>query len=161
MIEPEKLSAPIAAVITVVNVKSNGSAAPLASREMLHQFAHRHERCRAAAAAVEDRDHLRHRGHLHGASEVDADDRADREAREDDVPLDRCLARTSRSSAMTMPAIERRLPKRAVFGELMYLSPRMNKIPVIKYATLYHVAYAVTVAFMLVVRLLRDDRRAA
>ena len=53
-----------------------------------------------------------------------------------------------------MPAIERRLPKRAVFGELMYLSPRMNKIPVIKYATLYHVAFC-AIAFMLVV-LLRD-----
>ncbi len=45
-----------------------------------------------------------------------------------------------------MPAIESRLPKRAVRGELMYFKPRMNKIPVIKYATLYHVAYCVTVS---------------
>jgi hypothetical protein len=29
-------------------------------------------------------------------------------------------------SAITMPAIERRLPKRAVFGELRY-EPRMNR----------------------------------
>src|ERR1700678_2735449 len=62
-------------------------------------------------------------------------------------------------SAMTMPAIERRLPKRAVFGELMYFRPRMNRIPVMRYATLYHVAVCAT-ASMLVV-LLRDDRARA
>src|ERR1700722_3254994 len=52
--------------------------------------------------------------------------------------------------ATTMPAIESRLPKRAVRGELMYLSPRMNRIPVIRYAALYHVAYCVTVSTLLV-----------
>ena len=36
------------------------------------------------------------------------------------------------TSATTMPAIESRLPKRAVFGELMYFRPRMNKIPVMR-----------------------------
>ena len=50
------------------------------------------------------------------------------------------------TSAITMPAIESRLPRRAVRGELIYFSPRMNRIPVIRYATLYHVAYCVTVS---------------
>src|SRR5665213_329982 len=60
------------------------------------------------------------------------------------------------TSATTMPAIESRLPKRAVFGELMYLSPRMNRIPVIRYAPLYHVAYGVTASTLVV--LLCNDR---
>src|SRR5580698_6611273 len=58
--------------------------------------------------------------------------------------------------ATTMPAIESRLPKRAVRGELMYLSPRMNRIPVIRYATLYHVAYCVAASTLRV--LLFDGR---
>src|ERR1700679_2852357 len=59
-------------------------------------------------------------------------------------------------NAMTMPAIERRLPKRAVFGELMYFRPRMNRIPVIRYATLSQVAYCETASTLVV--LLSDDR---
>jgi len=37
------------------------------------KFRGRHHRRRSAARAVEDRDHLRHRGHFHGARRIDAD----------------------------------------------------------------------------------------
>ena len=45
------------------------------------------ERDRAAADAVEQRDHLRHRGHLHVARGRDADDRADDDAERDQAPV--------------------------------------------------------------------------
>jgi hypothetical protein len=79
MIEPEKLSAPMTLESIVVSVKSNGSGRRSAGRDA-SSIRHRDERRRAAAAAVEDRDHLRHRGHLHARAEVDADRRADDEA---------------------------------------------------------------------------------
>ncbi len=40
----------------------------------------------AAARAVEERDHLRHRGHLHGARRVDADRRTGADARQQNPP---------------------------------------------------------------------------
>src|ERR1700689_5376135 len=60
------------------------------------------------------------------------------------------------TSAMTIPTMESRLPKRAVLGELMYLKPRINRTPVIRYATLYHVAYCAAASML--VALLYDAR---
>ena len=82
----------------------------------------RDQRDRAAADAVEQRDHLRHRGHLHLARRGDADDRADDDGRRRSGPS--CpspRAGTSRRSAIAMPTAAMRLPRTAVRGPV---SPR-------------------------------------
>src|SRR5450755_3680561 len=86
MIEPAKLSEPMTVVSMIVNVTSNvnGSFA-------LMRLSSSPAATRAAARAVEERDHLRHRGHLHDAPGIDADDRAHDDAQRDDPPLDDAL----------------------------------------------------------------------
>ena len=53
----------------------------------LAELHERDQRHRAAADAVEQRHHLRHRGHLHAARARDADRGADREADDDQPPV--------------------------------------------------------------------------
>ena len=101
--------------------------------DVLEQLAGRDQRRGAAARAVEERDHLRHRGHLHGARRIDADDRADQHRRADDDPVDDPL-RERRDDRDQHADHEIRLPSRAVFGELRKRSPRMKRIPVTRYA---------------------------
>ena len=100
------------------------------------KFQTRDQRRRAAAEAVEERDHLRHRGHLHriraDRADDEADDRADGDERVIEIPAlrpdifaGRVCAATA--SAMNMPAAATRLPMRAVFGDASSLMPMMNK----------------------------------
>ena len=73
--EPANEIEPMSAERTIETVSSQTGpdrVVPLGERD---------ERRRAAADAVEDRDHLRHRGHAHVARADDADDRPDQRAR--------------------------------------------------------------------------------
>ena len=81
MFEPQNEIEPmIAANSSGISVSSgmSVSAAELDDRDQRH---------RAAADAVEQRDHLRHRGHLHAARGGDADRGADRDADDDQDPV--------------------------------------------------------------------------
>ncbi len=90
MIEPANDTAPITAESTrgerdVVRRRDAGVVD-------FQQLAGRDERGGAAARAVEDRDHLRHRGHLHALRGDDSDRRADDERRADHPPVHDPLA---------------------------------------------------------------------
>ena len=74
MMLPAKLSEPMIAESRIVIVWSTGSALRRVV-DVGRNSRSRDQRRRAAAGAVEERDHLRHRGHLDGARGVDADRR--------------------------------------------------------------------------------------
>ena len=77
-IEPVRLTEPMIAPSSVAITKASGQqlAAGL-SAGVAQELDDRHERRGAAAGAVEDRDHLRHRGHRDAPRTEHARDRAD------------------------------------------------------------------------------------
>ena len=78
------------------------------------------------AERVAERGSLRHRGHLHPAQRH-ADDRAQHQ-RDGDPPVidDAVVAAACRRSPAACPASPAQTPRRAVAGELIHLSDRMN-----------------------------------
>ena len=84
----------------------------------------RDQRHRAAADAVEQRHHLRHRGHLHAARRGHADGRADRDAEHDQpVVADRRDQQRRRPRRSPCRPRRSRLPRRAVRGWFSSCSP--------------------------------------
>ena len=82
MFEPQKEIEPMIAANRIGISASSGQVAARAAE--LDDADQRH---RAAADAVEQRHHLRHRGHLHAARGRDADGDADRHADHDQQPV--------------------------------------------------------------------------
>ena len=80
-LEPQNEIEPMIAASTIGISASSGMSSPLAVLD------ERDQRHRAAADAVEQRHHLRHRGHLHAARGGHADRRADRHADHDQDPV--------------------------------------------------------------------------
>ena len=69
------------------------------------------QRRRAAADAVEERHHLRHRGHLHQARRGDADHRADRDAGDDQpVGVDLRARASVKTTAIAIPTAAMQVP---------------------------------------------------
>ena len=87
----------------------------------------RDQRHRAAADAVEQRHHLRHRGHLHAARRGDADRRADRHAEHDQAPVADAARRSSvAATAIAMPTAAIMLPRAPCAGWSATAGPTMN-----------------------------------
>ena len=74
---PENESEPINVANSIVTAKNVVMPSGLLAR--FQKFQARDQRRRAAAHAVEHRDHLRHRGHFHRVSADGADDQTDHE----------------------------------------------------------------------------------
>ena len=94
--------------------------------ERLAVLDHADQRHRAAADAVEQRHHLRHRGHLHVACRRDPDRRADRDptAISGQSPIRRRAA--SRRPRSPCPTAATRFPRTAVRGPRAGRSPTMK-----------------------------------
>ncbi len=79
--DPEKLIAPMIAESTRETETTSGSVADAGRRDV--ELNGRNQCRRAAACAVVERDHLRHRRHLHFDGGVDADGAAEQDAGRD------------------------------------------------------------------------------
>ena len=88
--EPQNEIEPMIAANTIGISDSSGEVAA-----RLAELDERDQRHRAAADAVEQRHHLRHRGHLHAARGRDADRRPDHDADDDQRPSRRSAGRAA------------------------------------------------------------------
>ena len=119
--EPQKEIEPMIAANTIGISASSGDVVALA---VLDQRDQRH---RAAADAVEQRHHLRHRGHLHAARGRDADRGADGDADRRSAPSRRSGRRAaSRPARSPCPTAAIWLPRTAVRGPRTICRPTMN-----------------------------------
>ena len=82
---PEAMSEPVKVTAADHDVEDDEDASsrpgPRLSPREPEEVLDRHEGRRAAADRVEERDELRHLGHLHGAGRVEAEAAADRRSR--------------------------------------------------------------------------------
>ena len=95
--EPQNEIEPMIAANTIGISASSGMSSALAELD------ERDQRDRAAADAVEQRHHLRHRGHLHVARRGDADRRADGDADDDQAQSPIAVVEQRPDSAIAMP----------------------------------------------------------
>ena len=120
MFEPQKEIEPMIAA----NSEGSPRRSALSVAAGVAELGPRDQRHRAAADAVEQRHHLRHRGHLHLARRGDADGGADRRRRGRSGPSCRIPAISSvATTAIAMPTAAMRLPRTAVRGPVSPLRP--------------------------------------
>ena len=122
---PENETAPMISASRVASDAPNSMHAGVALPRELED---RDERRRAAAGAVEERHHLRHRGHLHHPRAGEAGDAADGDAGEDQrrrQPFT-SAAKNVAMTAMSIPVAAMRLPLPRGGRRREPFRPRMN-----------------------------------
>ena len=132
IIEPANEIEPISAESTIASEMSTFGA-PGSGQDAV-QLGERDERRRAAADAVEERHHLRHRGHLHAPRRDRAEAAADQHAERDRPVVVSPLLANVTAIATSMPAAPIWLPRRACAGLDRKRNARMKVTIVTRYS---------------------------
>ena len=112
----------------------------------------RDQRHRATADAVEERDHLRHRGHLHVAGRRHADGGADHHAEDHQAPVAEACVSSVATTAIAMPTAAIALPRLAVRGRRQARQPVDEQAEGDDVAGLMQVTWKTEVATITIVR---------